>query len=274
SAAEAELEQMSEAADRLRQPAQRAFVLVPRAARAMLLGAFGDAEAFMHEALEVGGHAHLWIEMYVRLQRYMLQREQGRLDGLEETVKRSVAEPGAYPIWPCVLADLYIKLGRKHEAREVFEALARDEFTSLPVDEEWALGIALLAEVGAALGDAERARPLHSLLRPRAGECVYGAPEVSVGAVDRYLGLLSSTMGRWEEAARHFDDALELNERMGARPWLAHTQRDYARMLLARDEPADREHAEQLLEQALTTYHELGMGRYAASASNMLGATA
>jgi DNA-binding SARP family transcriptional activator len=88
-AAEAELGQMAEAAERLRQPAQRAMVLVARAARSLLLGAFEDAEAFMHEALEVGEHAHPWIEVYVRLQRYVLKREQGRLDGLEEIVKQS-----------------------------------------------------------------------------------------------------------------------------------------------------------------------------------------
>jgi hypothetical protein len=60
-----------------------------------------------------------------------------------------------------------------------------------------------------------------------------------------------------------------MNERMGARPWLAHTQRDYARMLLARDEAGDREHAQQLLDQALTTYRQLDMKIYAASASTL-----
>ena len=47
-------------------------------------------------------------------------------------------------------------------------------------------------------------------------------------------------MERWEEAAQHFEDALAMNARMGARPWLAHTQHEYAVMLLARDQPGDR----------------------------------
>jgi tetratricopeptide (TPR) repeat protein len=265
-AAEAELEQMSDAADRLRQPAQLAYVLVARAMLAMLSGKFEQAEALMENALEVGRHAHPWIEIYVRLQRCVLRREQGQLDALEEIVKRSIQEPGSYPIWPCVLADLYVKLGRDREAREVFEALARDKFASLAVDEEWMLGIALLAEVCGALGDADRARQLYALLGPRTGQNVYGAPEASLGAVDRYLGILATTLGRWEEAARHYVVALDENERMGARPWLAHTRCDYARMLLARDEPGDREHAQELLDRALTTYRELGMQSYAAPA--------
>lgn len=58
-----------------------------------------------------------------------------------------------------------------------------------------------------------------------------------------------------------------MNTRMGARPWLAHTQDDYARMLLDRDRPGDRERAQELLNQALSTYCELGMESYATSVS-------
>jgi hypothetical protein len=46
---------------------------------------------------------------------------------------------------------------------------------------------------------------------------------------------------------------------MGARPWVAHTQEDYARMLLDRARPGDRERARDLLEAAVATYQELGM---------------
>ena len=50
-----------------------------------------------------------------------------------------------------------------------------------------------------------------------------------------------------------------MNERMGARPWLAHTQHDHAGMLLRRNGQGDRERAEKLLSRAQATYHELGM---------------
>ena len=51
------------------------------------------------------------------------------------------------------------------------------------------------------------------------------------------------------------------------RPWLARTQNDYARTLFDRDDPGDRERAQELLDQALATYRELGMESYAAKAS-------
>ena len=46
--------------------------------------------------------------------------------------------------------------------------------------------------------------------------------------------MLSTTLGRWKAASGHFEQAIVMHERMGARPLLAHTYRDYATMLLAR----------------------------------------
>ena len=54
---------------------------------------------------------------------------------------------------------------------------------------------------------------------------------------------------------------------MGVRPWLAHTQHDYARTLLARNATGDRERAVDLIGSALATYRELGMDSWAAQAS-------
>jgi hypothetical protein len=71
--------------------------------------------------------------------------------------------------------------------------------------------------------------------------------------------VFAATTSNWGAAARHFEDALELNARMGARPWLARTRYDFALMLLARGEPGDRERADQLLASASTLAHELGM---------------
>jgi hypothetical protein len=71
-------------------------------------------------------------------------------------------------------------------------------------------------------------------------------------------------MKRWDDAELHFEQALEANARMGARPWLARTQLDFARMLLARDETGDRERAQELRDKAVATYRDLGMDGYTA----------
>ena len=50
-----------------------------------------------------------------------------------------------------------------------------------------------------------------------------------------------------------------MNARMGARPWLAHTQFQYALMLSTRNQPGDHERATALRLEALATARELGM---------------
>ena len=65
---------------------------------------------------------------------------------------------------------------------------------------------------------------------------------------------------RWDAAERHFEDALTMNTRMEAAPWIAHTQHQYAMMLLRRNRAGDRERALELLHTALAGAHGLGMG--------------
>jgi hypothetical protein len=55
----------------------------------------------------------------------------------------------------------------------------------------------------------------------------------------------------------------------GARPWLAHNQSEYARLLLARDEPGDRGRALELAGRALEGYRSLGMDSFAAEAARL-----
>jgi hypothetical protein len=85
--------------------------------------------------------------------------------------------------------------------------------------------------------------------------------------VSRGLGILAATMDRWSEAVEHFDAALRMNAEMGARPWLAHTQYEYARALLRRGEPGDRGQATELLTSAATSTRALGMRSLAAKLS-------
>ena len=108
---------------------------------------------------------------------------------------------------------------------------------------------------------------LYAMLAPYAELNVVDTPEGVRGSVSRYLGLLAATLGRWNESVEHFEDALAMNDRMGLRPWLAHTQQDYARILAARDDRGDRERALDVIGQARTTYRELTMDGWAEKAS-------
>ena len=88
------------------------------------------------------------------------------------------------------------------------------------------------------MGDQDTAGLLYPELEPLTGQNVMiGHGVACYGSGDRYLGMLAATLGDSARAERHFEAALELNRRMGARTWLAHTHFEYGRMLRRGGEP-------------------------------------
>jgi hypothetical protein len=135
--------------------------------------------------------------------------------------------------------------------------------------------VTLLAEVCGALADGARAESLYRLLEPYAGRnVVVGRAATCNGAAARLLGILAAAMYSWETAERHFISALEMHERMGARPWVARTQLAYADMLLARRRRGDRARARELLGEAVLISDVLGMPVVAARARELTSAVA
>ncbi|TML33781.1 MAG: hypothetical protein E6G24_06660 [Actinobacteria bacterium] len=260
--ARANLREMAQLAQELRQPPQHWLVAVNQTLLALLEGRFDDAEGLLGETLKLGRAAPRWnAVMSYGLQLYLLRRGQGRLNELAETLEADLRELTfrTYPIVDCVLTRLYDEVGREDEARTLFDRLATDDFAQIPFDEEWLVSLGLLTEVAHSLGDRRRAGVLLDRLSPYADQVAVAYPEISMGSVSRYLGLLATTLSRWEVAERHFEDALAMNERIGTRPWLAHTQEDYGRMLLERGRERDRARASELLDLALRSYEALGM---------------
>ena len=117
-----------------------------------------------------------------------------------------------------------------------------------------------LTDVCTFLEDRARAATLYQLLLPYAGRnAVISNAAACYGALSRYLGALAATLERWDEAAQHFEDAMAMNAHIEAPPWLAHTQHQYAAMLLARGQSGDRDMAAGLLNASLATARKLGM---------------
>jgi hypothetical protein len=239
--AEADLAAMARIAEELRQPAQLWLAGTCRARLALLQGRFAEAGELIEGTRAVGEQAVSWnAEVSFRLQMYVLRREQGRLEEVAEMVRNSVEKYPEYPIWRCVLAQTATELGDEVGARRELNNLAADDFAGVPFTQDmWLLGLALLAEVAGSLGDRSRASALHDQLLPYADRVVVAYPELSIGAVSRYLGILAATTGRWSDAERHFEAALAMNERIGARTWLARTREDSVRMRAARERARD-----------------------------------
>ena len=260
-AVEEQLIAQTRLAEELRQPFYQYISMSFRAMWAIFAGCFAEGERLAKQALALGQHlpgqdtAGLFS-----LQMFTLRREQGRLQEVAPVVRHAVQTSPSGAVWRPGLAVIYSELELTREARMEFEHLAADNFATIPQDALWGACMVYLAEVCTFLGDARRAAPLYQCLTPYEGyNIVVGPTAVSYGAAARYLGMLAATMSRWEDAQRHFEDALAMNAQMGARPWLAHTQYQYAMMLLARSQPGDDEKAVALLDEALITARALEM---------------
>ncbi len=260
-AARGESAEMHRLVTDLRQPGHLWLGIAPRALMALMEGDFAAAEALIEEETDPGAHFTLARDNVsaARSHRFLLRREQGRLAEIEAEVRASVEEFPWYPLHRSALSCLLAELGRDGEARGVLEELGRDEFAMLYPDNEWLLGASLAADAAARLADSPAAETLYAQLLPLAGRHAIGHAEGSMGAVDRYLGLLAATLDRLDAAAGHLEEAVHINERMGARPWTAHSRHDLAVVLRARDAPGDALRAAELDALALDAARALGM---------------
>jgi eukaryotic-like serine/threonine-protein kinase len=269
-AARREFEVKSAIAEELRQPAQLWDRATTKASLALFEGRFDEAEVAIREALEVGRLAAAAnAQSAFDLQMYGLRREQGRLAERLEMAERAVTP--WYPVGRYVLVDTYVQLDRQEDARRAFDVLAKEDFP-VNLEMQWLFSLHLLAEVCRYLDRPEEAAVLYERLLPYADSNASLPPELCGGSVSRGLGILAAVMSKPTDAAAHFEHALEKNAAMGASPWVAHTQYDYARMLVSDASPGSADRADELVESCLATCRALGMHRLEEHAAELSAA--
>ena len=267
-AADAELE----ASEELRASVGHEFAVIDRfrVTRSLMRGDFEGAQTLLFQLMaEAQRRQDITLITSFGGQLIMLRAEQGGLEEFETSLKGSVAQFPAMTAARCSLALFHARTGRESEARGELEVLAREEFGQISRDWNWLGSLAICAEVCAAVDDASRAATLYGLLSKFADRNVtIGWGVICYGSVSRYLGLLASTMRRFDDAQRHFEDAVRFELKMGARPFVARTRVCYAAMLIERGAISDHIHAQAILKTAVDTATALKMTalvRYASS---------
>jgi tetratricopeptide (TPR) repeat protein len=256
-----DIETQGRLAEELSAPFYRYLVSSMRVAQAINAGQFQQAERLAGEAHAIGQPLGVDnVDGLLGVQMFTIRREQGRLQEVAPIVKHFVDQRGAGAAWRPGLALIYADLEQRSAAAAEFERLAEDQFRSVPRDSLWQASISYLAEVCDFLGDAPRAAILYDLLQPYADlTVVLGNATVCLGATSRYLGQLAMTMGKWDEAESHLAHALDLNTRMNAAPWIAHTLFQHSRTLTRRGRREDAERALRLLGDAIELARRHGM---------------
>jgi ATP/maltotriose-dependent transcriptional regulator MalT len=252
----AAVEEMTRLNTHLRQPFFDAYVLAFEARLTLMRGALDGAEELIRRVRSVQLRDRVNDPAAQMI--FNLKRERGQLRTLGPMVAMFVRQTAMAAIWRPALALLYVELGDLDSARAVFNDLAADAFQSVPDDARWTTCIVYLAEVCVALDDRVQASQLYRLLLPWSGR-VIGVELECPGSSDRFLGLLAALERRWPDAERHFENALAMNDRIGAVLPREHTRRDYADMLVIRGDPADRVKAAALLDTAEEHATALGL---------------
>lgn len=264
------LDEYERLADELGHAFLRYFALFIRGCRVLVAGRVDEADRLAAAALAHGeATGQPDAPVLFTAQQFDVRFEQGRLGEVEERLREVVQRVPLYSLGRARLALLHCELDRPDQARAVLEAPATGDLDRLPRDWAWLAVVSLWAAVCTYLGDAPRAAVLYDLLRPYAKRLATSAVRPNP-SVSHYLGMLATTLGRFEDAEAHFATAAATHEAIGAPAWLARTRLEWARLLLARRQAGDVDRARLLLGQALDTARELGLANVERRAVQLL----
>jgi DNA-binding CsgD family transcriptional regulator len=244
-----------------------------RASRAALVGDLGAAvehnEAARAVAAQIGAVSTLGM-YYAFLNQLALLR--GTID--RETGQAALTMLRLAPSIPLVRVFVPLVqalLGEHDLARATFE-----EFRHMPgaieVGPRWAALLGHIGIIAVLLDDAGTAdrvyREVSGLDPAYMGD---GSGAVFCGgSTQRAVGDLALATGRVDEAVRRYSDAIEMNARIGARPFLALSRLGLARALLATGNPGDLPTARPLVVQAATEFRRLDLPGQLAAADALL----
>jgi hypothetical protein len=190
-----------------------------------------------------------------------LRNNQGRAGELVEVVRANVDAMPHMPSWRAVLARLYTETDQLEQAREQVDILRADGFDP-PRNSSWPGYMITLSEAVRDLDDRAAAAALYERMRPIAAQVyVLGGMLGCSGSYGLWCGMLAACLHRWDDAERHFADALAMNERLGARPYVVRTRRAWASMLLDRNVHGDAARARDLIAAGRAEAEQLGMAR-------------
>jgi tetratricopeptide (TPR) repeat protein len=214
----------------------------------LLAGNFDEASAKTKLALDLGLRAQSHNAIHsCGTQSVLIGWERGQSTEILEQSSEYFAQYPTVVAWQAVQAVLASEIDQRDEARRLLAQARTRGFDTIPKNEAWTVTLNLFSMAAAQLDDKSSAGDLLELLEPTKDlmGCV-GFAIASWGAQARTIGQLAMVLGRFDQAVKMFEKALEVEDRVGAIPWLAHSHYLLASCLRQRNRSGDfvkaREH--------------------------------
>ncbi len=227
-------ERYSEVAARLDDPRERSQAAMVRSTIAFMQGRYEESAALSEEALELG---HASGDFNAELLHY----GQGLLRALDQGLARDVLplllatsdyqQIAAFDAGTALCAAL---ADEPERARAGLERLVAVGFQGSPRGADLLAPTAFLAHTCQLIDAVPVAEAIYRSLGRTKATVVRVGPLVGWwGPVDHHLGCLARLLGRRDEAEQRLRNALQIEQRMGARPFAARTLAQLSRVLRA-----------------------------------------
>jgi tetratricopeptide (TPR) repeat protein len=218
-------------AEELRLPAFQWYTPLWGAVDAALAGRYDEAERLAVEAEETGRRAgDRNAELFYTLVRFTIQIERAAFDDADiQFVQDKISNSPAGIAYRGGYAWILAGRGDIERARSELQAVM-----ALPhaFDTNWLSLQAECAETAVIVRDRTHSATLYDRLAPYAGRpATAGRAVTNYGAIDRHLGRLAAVLGRKEDAIRHLENAIRVNEALGCTVWRAQAERDLSQIV-------------------------------------------
>jgi hypothetical protein len=231
------LPELGRLAGSLGQPTARLVAWSRRSTLAALTGDFAAAAELARQAFQTGQAASLpdagsvyWGQLFAIWLHTDLP--DGDEQWMERELRDLVARSHLSVAHAAALVQVEVAHGAAEQARGRLDELVGTGLDTLQPDMLFVWTLALLARGCVVLRAARYAPRLYQALTPYAGRAAVAAGAVMcAGATDFYLAGLAALSGDAATADRHYRAAASVHRRLGARPMLAHTLHEHARLL-------------------------------------------
>ena len=259
--ADDDLYALARIASELRHPVLAAAVRGLEIGQALAQGRFDQAEELLAERDPSGEHVHYPLQYWTRvLHGDALMRARGRIAASDANYDDFLRDYGYLgPAIRAGVACALLESGRDADARRLYEELVTGGVTQMPRSPHYLPALTYLAMLCVQFADTARAVPLRGVLFRYAARNAVAPIGFYLGSVARYLGLLEQLLGDPAQAQARLAAALEMNERMRAKPQVALTRFDLARLLSTSDDAAARRRGRREADAAKSLADEIGM---------------